>query len=48
LGPSQGDQIGRIFADWAIVFFEQFFKVGDIFWPFFPCKKWPKNVDIDQ
>jgi hypothetical protein len=26
LGQMQGDQIGRIFAEWAIVFFGQFFE----------------------
>jgi hypothetical protein len=33
----QGDQIGRIFAHWAIVFFGKFknYKVGQIFWATF-------------
>jgi hypothetical protein len=39
-GRQQGDQIGRIFAGWAIVFFGQFFskimKAAQSFGPFFP------------
>jgi hypothetical protein len=36
----QGDQIGRIFADWAIVNLGQFFKDGPYFWiNFLPRKK---------
>jgi hypothetical protein len=48
LNPEQGDQIGRNFAYWLIVYFGHFLrnsKVCQTFWLFFPRNKFCINFD---